>query len=80
MVHVRMYPVPENGLLDRVVEQLQRQQIMRLKLEAVSLYSAIVKVHPDSTGVRRGVLSLSSGPAAAVLPRFIWLPRTPGQL
>ena len=40
----------KSGVLDRVFEQLQRQQIVRLKLEAVSLDSTIIKVHPDGTG------------------------------
>ena len=31
-------------------EHLQREQIVRIKLEAVSLDSTIVKVHPDGTG------------------------------
>ena len=29
---------------------LQREQIVRIKLEAVSMDSTIVKVHPDGTG------------------------------
>ena len=40
----------KNGVLDRVFEQLQQQQIVHIKLEAVSLDSTIVKVHPDGTG------------------------------
>ena len=31
-------------------EHLQREQIVRIKLEAVSMDSTIVKVHPDGTG------------------------------
>ena len=31
-------------------EQLQREQIVGIKLEAVSMDSTIVKVHPDGTG------------------------------
>ena len=37
-------------MLDRVFEQLQREQIVGIKLEAVSMDSTIVKVHPDGTG------------------------------
>ena len=40
----------KNGVLDRVFEYLQREQIVRIKLEAVSMDSTIVKVHPDGTG------------------------------
>jgi hypothetical protein len=39
-----------SGVLDRVFERLQRSQIVRIRIEAVSLDSTIVKVHPDGTG------------------------------
>ena len=38
------------GVLGRLFEHLQSQQIIRIKIEAVSLDSTIVKVHPDGTG------------------------------
>jgi hypothetical protein len=40
----------KNGVLDRVFEQLQVEQIVRIKIEAFSLDSTSVKVHPDGTG------------------------------
>ena len=40
----------KNGVLDRVFEYLQREQIVRIKPEAVSMDSAMVKVHPGGTG------------------------------
>ena len=40
----------KNGVLDRAFEHLQREQIVRIKLEAVSKGSTNVKVHPDGTG------------------------------
>lgn len=40
----------KNGLLDRVFEQLQLQQIVRIRIEAFSLDSTSVKVHPHGTG------------------------------
>ena len=33
-------PVSKNGVLDRVFEYLQREQIVRIKLEAVSMVAA----------------------------------------
>ena len=48
--YMRMNRWSKSGVLDRVFEKLQRQRIVRLKLEAVSLDSTIVKVHPDGTG------------------------------
>ena len=49
-VYMRMNRWSKNGVLDRVFEYLQREQIVRIKLEAVSMDSTIVKVHPDGTG------------------------------
>ena len=49
-IYTRMNRWSKNGVLDRVFEQLQRQRIVRLKLEAALLDSTIVKVHPDGTG------------------------------
>jgi transposase len=40
----------KNGVLDRVFQELQQEQIVRIKIEAVSLDSTVVKVHPDGTG------------------------------
>jgi hypothetical protein len=34
-------------VLDQVFELLQREQIVRIKIEAVKMDSTIVKVHPD---------------------------------
>ena len=49
-IYVRMNRWSKSGVLDRVFEQLQRERIVRIKLEAFSLDSTIVKVHPDGTG------------------------------
>ena len=40
-------------MLDKAVEQLQRAQVVQFKIEAVSLDSTSVKVHPDGTGARK---------------------------
>ena len=40
----------KNGVLDLVFERLQHEQLVRIKIEAVSLDSTSVKVHPDGTG------------------------------
>ena len=61
---------------DRVAWRLQQSQIVRIKIEAVSLDSTIVKVHPDGTGaLKKTAHKPSASPAAAGPPRFIWLPR-----
>ena len=38
------------GVLDRVFERLQHAQVVRVKIDAVSLDSTSIKVHPDGTG------------------------------
>ncbi len=66
----------KNGVLDRIFEHLQREQIVRIKLEAVSMDSTIVKVHPDGTGaLKKTVHKPSANREADGVPRFIWLPR-----
>jgi lactam utilization protein B len=40
----------KSGVLDRVFEKLQTEQIVRIKIEAFSLDSTSIKVHPDGTG------------------------------
>ena len=65
-----------NGVLERVFEQLQREQIVRIKIEAVKLDSTTVQVHPDGTGALKKTDRRPSGnPAAEGPPGFIWLPR-----
>lgn len=75
-LYTRMNRWSKNGVLDRVFEQLQREQIVHIKIEAVKLDSTTVKVHPDGMGALKKTDRRPSGnPAADGLPRFIWLPR-----
>ena len=46
----RMNRWSKNGVLDRVFAHIQKDQLVQIKLEALSLDSTIVKVHPDGTG------------------------------
>ena len=52
-IYPRMNRWSKNGVLDRVFEHLQKEQLVRIKLEAGAMDSTIVKVHPDGTGARR---------------------------
>ena len=52
-VYTRMNRWSKNGVLDRVFEHLQRQQIVRIEIEAAGLDSTSVKVHPDGTGAEK---------------------------
>ena len=75
-IYTRMNRWSKSGVLDRVFEQLQRAQVVRIKIEAVSLDSTIVKVHPDGTGaLKKTAPKPSASPEVAGPPRFIWLPR-----
>ena len=75
-IYTRMNRWAKAGVLDRLFAQLQREQLIRIKIEAVSLDSTIIKVHPDGTGaLKKTGRKPSANPAAAGLPKFIWLPR-----
>ena len=75
-LYTRMNRWSKSGVLDRVFEQLQRSQLVRIRIEAVSLDSTIVKVHPDGTGaLKKTAPRPSASPEADGQPRFIWLPR-----
>src|SRR5271169_4358752 len=49
-IYVRMNRWAKNGVLDRVFEKLQLEQIVRIKIEAFALDSTSVKVHPGWHG------------------------------
>ena len=75
-IYTRMNRWAKAGVLDRVFAQLQRQQLICIKIEALNLDSTIVKVHPDGTGaIKKRVRKPSASPAADGQPKFIWLPR-----
>ncbi len=54
------------GVLDRMFEELQRAQVVRIRIEAVSLDSTSIKVHPDGTG------ALKKGPQSIGKSRGGW--------
>jgi hypothetical protein len=60
-----------------VFEHLQHAQIVRIKIEAVSLDSTVIKVHPDGTGTAAPLLCPSSVRRSGPLTRR---PRAPGRL
>jgi transposase len=75
-IYTRMNRWSKAGVLARLFEHLQRRQIIRIKIEAVSLDSTIVKAHPDGTGaLKKTGPKPSVNPGADGPPRFIWLPR-----
>ncbi len=75
-IYTRMNRWAKAGVLDRVFEEMQKAQIVRIKIEAVSLDSTSIKVHPDGMGaLKKTGRRRSASPVAAGTPRFIWLPR-----
>ena len=75
-IYTRMNRWSKNGVLDQVFEQLQRQQVVHIRVESVKLDSTTVKVHPDGMGaLKKTVPKPLANPVAAGPPRFIWLPR-----
>src|SRR5882672_892558 len=75
-IYMRMNRWAKNGVLDRVFEQLQLQQIVRIRIEAFSLDSTSVKVHPDGTGaLKKTDPRRLASPAGDGTPRFIWFPQ-----
>lgn len=79
-VYTRMRAWARNGVLHRVFEVLQQEQIIRFKIEIGSLDSTSIKVHPDGTGAlkKTGRKPLVV-PGEDLRPRFIWLPAMSGQ-
>jgi len=75
-IYTRMNRWSKSGVLDRLFERLQHAQLIRIKIEGVSLDSTIVKVHPDGTGaLKKTDPNPSANRAEDGAPRFIWLPR-----
>jgi len=75
-IYTRMNRWSKNGVMDRIFERLQREQIVHIKLEAAKLDSTTVKVHLGGAGaLKKTDRKPSASPAADGPPRFIWLPR-----
>ena len=75
-IYTRMNRWAKAGVLDRVFSALQEQQVIRIKIEALSVDSTIVKVHPDGTGaLRKTDRRPLANPVEGGPPRFIWLPQ-----
>ena len=75
-IYTRLRRWAAAGVLDKMFEELQREQLVRVRIEAVSLDSTSIKVHPDGTGALKKTARKPSASRAAVgPPRFIWLPR-----
>ena len=75
-IYTRMNRWAKNGVLDRVFEALQRENLIQVRVEAVSLDSTIVKVHPDGTGALKKTDPRPLENREVDGPqKFIWLPQ-----
>ncbi|MDZ7778659.1 MAG: IS5 family transposase [Gemmatimonadota bacterium] len=66
-IYTRMNRWAKDGVLDRIFTALQEEQIIQIKIEALSMDSSIVKVHPDGTGAGK-----KNGPQAIGKSRGGW--------
>ncbi|WP_440532654.1 IS5 family transposase [Variovorax sp. YR566] len=66
-IYTRMNRWAKSGVLDTAFAQLQLAQVVQIKIEAVSLDSTSVKVHPDATGAGK-----KNGPQAIGKSRGGW--------
>ena len=75
-IYTRLSRWAKKGVLEKVFEELQRAQLVRIKIEAISMDSTIVKVHPDGTGALKKTARKPLGNRAEDgQPKFIWLPQ-----
>ena len=75
-IYTRMNRWAKKGVLENVFEAMQRQQIIRINLEVVSLESTSIKVHPDGTGaLKKTARNPLENREEAGQASFIWLPQ-----
>ena len=68
----RMNRWSKNGVLTRVFDHLQQEQLGRTKLAAIAMDSTIVTGHPDGMGaLKQPGPRPSANPAGAGPPRFL---------
>ena len=71
-VYTRMNRWAKSGVLNRVSGVLQRERLIQLRIEAVSLDSTSVRVHPDGTGaLKKKAGSPSGSHGEEGTPKFI---------
>jgi len=71
-VYTRMNRWAKKGVLAKVFNELQKQQVVKINLEAVSIDSTSIKVHPDGTGaLKKTANNPSENPVADGRPKSI---------
>ena len=80
-VYVRMNRWSKNGVLQRLFEGPQQENIIRIRMEAVCQDSTSIKVHPNGTGALKKVASKESGVRVeGSQQRFTWSPHLTARL
>lgn len=75
-IYVKFNRWCKNGVIDRIFEALQEENIIEIRTEIICIDSTSIKVHPDATGARKSSGEQSIGRSKGGLQqRFIWLPR-----
>lgn len=75
-IYTRMNRWSKNGTLAKIFARLQRERLISVKINVISLDSTCIKVHPDGIGaLKKQAVNPSENPEAAGQPNFIWLPR-----
>ena len=80
-VYVRMNRWSKNGVLQRLFEGLQQENLICIHMEAVCLDSTTVKVHANGTGALKKAVSKASGVREGdSRQKFIWSPHLTARL
>jgi transposase len=77
-IYVKFNRWSKSGVLERIFEALQNENIIDIRTEIVCIDSTSIKVHPDAAGAekRNGPQAIGRSKGGSQ-PRFIWLPRLP---
>lgn len=74
-IYVRLNRWSKNKVLERLFIGLQKERIINVKMEALSIDSTTVKVHPNGTGaLKKTEDKTSEGQEEDLQRRYMWLP------
>ncbi len=75
-IYIRMSRWIKNGVLSQIFVRLQEEAMLYVRIDAMSLDSTSVRVHPDACGALKKTARKPSGGHRADEPqRYIWLPQ-----
>ena len=75
-VYQRFKRWSENGVIQRIFNALQQEQIIAIKVEVLAIDSTSCKLHPDAHGALKKMGSnLSGSQKADGTPSFTWYPQ-----